>query len=202
MCCIWQKTACSRDNNESSDRADKMTRSGIIMLMQTNRDRERRIGKSLPLHLMELLDVWLRCLPLSFFPPCPNCNTIFLHFWLQVPGLDLSRVPFYHLTVVLSLPFRLKWSLYLRCCQFTCLHLVRVICKEKAKCQDSERGGNFSAQISFHLWYQSTSFTRAKWDFRKEIFERALKLKHGNTKARSWLCNSLRHTQKKVHIWV
>lgn len=65
---MWQKTACSRDNNESSDRADKQTSSGVIMLMQTNRDRERHIGKSLPPHLRELLDVWLWCLPLSFFP--------------------------------------------------------------------------------------------------------------------------------------
>lgn len=73
----------------------------------------------------------------------------------------------------------------------------------RRKRQDGGGGGNLSAQISFHLWYRSTSFTRAKWDFRKEIFlgERALKLNHGNTKGRSWLRNSLRHTQKKVRIW-
>lgn len=130
-----------------------------------------------------------------------NCNTISLHFWLQVSGHDLSPIPFYHQTVALSLPFRPKWTLHLRCWQFTCLHLVRALCMAKAKCQDSERGGNFSTQISFHLWYQSTSLTRVKWDFGKEIFEQPLKLKHGNTKTRLWLCNSLWHTRKKVHIW-
>lgn len=107
-------------------------------------------------------------------PPSSNRNAIFLHFWLQIARRDLSPVPFYHLTVVLSVPFRPKWTLHLLRRQFTCLHLVRAICKAKAKRQDSERGGNFRAQISFHLWYQSASLSRVEWERELWIWNTAI----------------------------
>lgn len=101
---------------------------------------------------------------------------------------------------VLSVPFSPKWTLHLLRRQFTCLHLVRAICKAKAKHQNSEKGGSFNAQISFHLRYRSASLIRAEWEFRKEIFKWALNLKHSDSKARPSTCNSLRHQNVLTYL--
>lgn len=72
-------------------------------------------------------------------------------FLLQAASCDWSPVPFYHLTVVLSVPFRPKWSLHFLNCQFTWLHPIKPICE--AKCQDSQREDDVNTQIRLHFWY-------------------------------------------------
>lgn len=42
--------------------------------------------------------------------------------------------------------------------------------RQRQKCQDGGRGGDFSAQISFHLWCKSAALTRVKLAFSERRF--------------------------------
>lgn len=114
-------------------------------------------------------------------PPSPIRNAISSIFDYRLLAVISAQ---FHFTIW-QLCYLCHWDLSGRSISSTgnlhvCISLGPFV-KATAKHLGSGRGGNFSAQISFHLWYPCVSL-------------RVLNLKHSDTKARPWICNPFIHS--------
>lgn len=147
------------------------------------------IGQSLPLQPRKLLYVWLRS-----FPTAMQFSSIFDYRLLAVISAQ-SHFTIWQLCYLRHLDLS-GCSISSASNLHVCISLGSFV-RQRQSVRTVKDEGNFSAQISFHLWYQNESLTRWNGILESETFEWALKFKHSNTKAHLvWFTQ----TQKHAHI--